>query len=207
MGLFDFFKKGSEPQPVRPILKLQGPKYLRNHLSVPAAGMGSTVKIQYPDIQWLGQLVSQLQNRFFQIRYYGKLLDNETITDTEEGVLRVVAINPDSKEEILLFDKMLHGFDGFISNANADSASIARNADKRYHQDTSEKFQILILAFYNEGTRQELMDQVDPNGNIETENGHTIPIQDAFDDAFDVLAIYAIDEKGRKFDLVNEELA
>lgn len=210
MGLFNLFNKKTDKQDQSPqdSLKLQGPKYLRDHLTPLATDNVSNVKIKDADVQWIGQLKSTGQNRRFQIKYYGDLLNNETIIDNHEGVQQIVAVATDSNEEILLFDKMLHGWEGFICDRYQDQKNISRNANKLYKsKHNTYSFEIVVVAFYNSGTRHELLETVTSSGEIELENGLTLNIQDAFDDAFDAITIYAIDEHGNKFELTNEELA
>ncbi len=210
MGLFDFFKKkqdtSSKIPSIQISLKLQGPKFLRRNLATPDPDVANKVIIEDPNIQWFGQLISTTGNKKFQIRYFGNLMEGETITDTIEAVQKTIAIDIVTKEEILLFDKMLHGWDGFINNTYQDQKNINRVTDKIYKSKTnSDTFQILVLAYYNSGTREELLDSVNAMGNILLENGSNLNIQDAFDDAFDAVVIYAIDEQGNKFELINHD--
>jgi hypothetical protein len=203
MGLFNFFKK----QVKQDRLLIQGPKYLRNNLTTPTPDLIDTIKIQ-PAIEWMGQLISSTQNRFFKIRYYGDLLDNETIVSEDDNPQRVIAIDVDTNEEILVFDKALHGWDGFIIDGYKDQKNIPRPADKLYQtKNGADRFRIIFVAVYNSGTEQELLELKASENQMELENGLTLNIQDAFDDAFDWVVIYAIDDNGNRFELINEELA
>ncbi len=210
MGVFDLFKKKNNNISKNPeqSLKLQGPKYLRHYLTPLTSEIADNFKTAYPDVQWIGQLISSTKNRFFQIKYYGDLINDETIIDSEKGVLKAVINDSSTGEEILLFDKMLHGWEGFICNSYVDHKNINRDASKLYQIGSlPNKFQLVFLAFYNEGTKSELQESANSDGNIILENGSTINLQDAFDNAFDAVVIYAIDELGNKYELVNEELA
>ena len=53
----------------------------------------------------------------FRIRYYGELYDG-LITDTEDAPARIVAIEPESGREILLFDGGRHGYNAMLSATN-----------------------------------------------------------------------------------------
>jgi len=210
MGLFNLFKKkdDKQDQSQENSLRLQGPKYLRDHLTSLTADIISSFKIKHPNVQWLGQLTSTKQNRRFQIKYYGDLLNDETIIDTDKGVQQLIAVDTDTNEEILLFDKMIHGWDGFICDTYHDQKNVYRKANKLYKsKDNTYNFRIVVLAFYNNGTKQELLESATSEGQIQLESGLTLNLQDAFDDAFDAIIIYAIDDSGNKFELVNEELA
>jgi len=209
MGLFNFFKKqDKQDQTPQGTLMLQGPKYLRKNLAIPTPDLIDIVKIKYPDIQWIGQLITSTQNRHFKIQYYGDLMNNETIIGSDKGVQRLIAIDSSTDEEILLFDKTVHGWEGFITDAYEEQKSIPRLVDKIYRtKKNADTFRILFLAFYNYGTKQELLELKNAEGQVELGNGSVLNIQDAFDDAFDAVVIYAIDDNGNRFELINEELA
>ena len=210
MGLFSLFRKkgGKQENDQSTLLKLQGPKYLKEHLAIPSDEIKAQIRISNPEVQWMGQLVSAAGNREFQIKYYGDLMNEETIIDTDNGVQRVIAIDTKSNEEILLFDKMLHGWDGFITNAFEGQKNTPRIPDKLYiAKNNTDIFTIGFVAYYNNGTKQELMESVTSEGVIQLDSGLSVDLQDAFDDGFDAVVIYAFDEKGNKFELVNEELA
>jgi len=51
-------------------------------------------------------------NRFY-IRYYGKFYD-DLITDTDNVPVKVVAVEPESGQEILLFDGGRHGYNAML---------------------------------------------------------------------------------------------
>lgn len=210
MGLFNFFQKkdNKQKQGQQGSLKLQGPKYLREQLTPLTSDILGNFKNKYPDVQWIGQLISTGQNRRFRIKYYGDLMNDETIIDSDKGVQQIIAVDIESNEEILLFDKMIHGWNGFVCDSYQDQNSVDRKAIKLYKSKVNTyNFRILLLAFYNNGTRQELLELATSEGEIQLENGLTLKIQDAFDDAFDAIVIYAIDDKGNKFEIVKEELA
>jgi hypothetical protein len=212
MGLFNLFNKKDnrqdQTQSQPNLLKLQGPKYLRKNLAPPTSDIAGKVKITLPGVQWIGQLISTAQNRRFQIKYYGDLKNRETITDTGKAVQRIIAVDPDSNEEIVLFDKMYHGWDGFISNIYEDQKNVNRNPSNLYQsKNGAYNFRILVIAYYNDGTKQELVESSTHDRQFELENGVTLDLQDAFDDSFDGITIFAIDDEGNKFELVDEELA
>jgi hypothetical protein len=207
MGIFDLFKKRSDPEP-EDGLKLLGPKYLRDYLTIASPDMADLVRISHPNIQWLGQLQTSSGNGDFKIKYFGDLLSGVTVIDKNEKPFSVVAVDPMTKEEIVVFDKQLHGWDGFICNTREFDDDPGRKPDNWYKtRDGQDTFHILFLAYYNQSTRDELHDMAGPDGKIENGREQIIPLQDAFDDAFDALVIYAIDAKGKKYDIVNEELA
>lgn len=211
MGLFDFLKSKQQPteeSPTpQPALMMQGPAYLRPYLKPLDADLHKLLRIQTRNHEWVGQLVSGNNNCFFSIRFFGNLLSGSLIVSKDRKPQKTIAVVSDTQEEILLFDKALHGWDGFICNCY-ESEKADRPADTIYTSKTgTTKFRIVLLAIYSEGTHEELPGNIDKDGNIELENGIMIPLQDAFDNAFDGLVVYAIDENGKHFELINEELA
>ena len=211
MGLMDFFKKKQFAKPQEQTASLtmilQGPRYLRSYLTVPDLDIADKAKIEDPYIEWIGQLVSITQNRQFTIRYYGDLINEEIIVADKDAGQKIVAIDIKTNEEILLFDKTLHGWDGFITGAYEEHKSLERHANKAYvSKNNTANFKILVKAYYKVGTREELQAETSTSGKVEV-NGEMLSLQDAFDDAFDALVIYAIDENGNRFEIINEELA
>jgi hypothetical protein len=211
MGIFNFSKKKQSTkqheQPASSAVIIQGPRYLRSYLIDPDADVTDKFKIEAPHIEWVGQLASSTQNRQFAIHYYGSLINKEVIVADKDIVQKVVAVDVYTNEKILLFDKTLHGWGGFITDAYEEYKSLERPANKVYvsKYDTV-KFKILFVAYYNASTKEELQEEATVSGMVEV-NGAMLPLQDAFDDAFDALVIYAIDEKGNRFEIINEELA
>jgi hypothetical protein len=189
-------------------LKLLGPKYLRKHLTTPLPELASASKIKHSDIEWVGQLISSSQNIYFEIKYYGDIMNREYIAYCKEGVAKVVAVDTKTKEEILLFDKAYHGYDGFMGEVYEEDRKKTRIPDKKYvSKKGSDKFQIVLHVYYNHGIREAIADDADSKKMIEFEDGISMPMQDAFDDAFDGLNVIAIDENGNKFTIILEELA
>ena len=195
-------------QPFEPSLKLQGPKYLRPFLTNLDADLAAKFPVKYPDVIWRGQLVSSSQNKLFRIKFYGDIFDDGCIVSTEEAGQIVIAVDPVSNEEILLFDLARHGWDAFHSGFNAEEQQMERpvnNWSRTEHG--TETFRLVITAFYNEGTKETLLEEMDDNGMVELPSGSILPLQDAFDDCFDSFGVDAIDEQGHTFELISEELA
>lgn len=205
MSIFDFLKGRTQPQQAKSLLKIQGPKYLRANLSTPDPVLLKNLNID-PKCQWIGQLTSSSGN-LFRIKYFGELMDNEIIISEEDMAQKVVIIPKNSAEQILLFDKSIHGWEGFICGACDAELLKERNPINLYHSTTgSDLFRIVFIAYYNEGNAEELLSEMDENHCVAI-NGKTMMIQDAYDDSFDALIIYAFDEDNNKYELINEELA
>lgn len=189
-------------------LILQGPKYLRPVLTNLDADLAAKFPVKYPGIMWRGQLVSSSQNKLFKIKFYGNEFKDGCIASTEEAAQIVIAVDPVSNEEILIFDKARHGWDAFHSGFNEEERQMERPVDNWSRtKHGTETFRLVITAFYNEGTKESLLEEVDDNGMVELPSGDILPLQDAFDDCFDSFGVDAIDEQGHAFELIAEELA
>lgn len=195
-------------QPGKPSLVLQGPKYLRPFLTNLDADLAAKFPVKYPGTIWRGQLVSSSQNKLFKIKFYGDEFKDGCIAATEEAGQIVIAVDPVSNEEILLFDKARHGWDAFHSGFYEEERQIERPVDNWCQTEHgTDTFRLVITAYYNEGTKETLLDEVDDNGMVELPSGDMLPLQDAFDDCFDSFGVDAIDEQGHAFKLISEELA
>lgn len=210
MGLFDFLKNKKPGEAVAKThnLLIRGPRYLRPHLTAPDNDIAAALRLPVQhDVQWSGQLISSRRDRFFDIHYFGDLINDETIVDTCDIVQKIIAVNPIDGQEIILFDKACHGWEGFICDMYSGQELLGLNSKKYISKTRSDNFRIVFIANYNSGTKTKLLDSVDQNGNIMLENGSRLHIQDAFDDAFDAVTIYAVDRSHRYFKIVGEELA
>ena len=106
MGLFDFFKKKKFEPAFEDGLKLLGPKYLRQYLTIPSPELEEKVHLHYPDIQWLGQLQSPSGNCEFKLKYFGDLLYGVTIIDVGQQPFALVAIDPVTNYTLSLHDAL-----------------------------------------------------------------------------------------------------
>lgn len=209
MGIFDFLKTkktGNVPQ-VRDLI-VQGPGYLRPHLVAPDSDLIDRLRLPTRKASvYVRQISTPDDRKLFTIKYHGNLHKGETIDDTDDAVKKLIAVSPDNGSEILLFDKMIHGWEGFVCDRYADQKRISRNLKKFVSADGADIFRIVFIAYYNDGTKSELLENADSDGNVTLENGAIMNIQDAFDNAFDAVIIYVIDENGKVIEIVNDELA
>jgi len=209
MGIFNFGKKEKADKPLNSTFLLQGPGYLRKNLDKLDPDLINKIRIKNASIQWAGQLKSSEGNSYFQIRYFGELLGNATIVSTREGIpQRLMAIDSNGKEEILLFDKAFHGWEGYVVNEHESARNISRSIDLLYqNKKGSNTFRIVFLAYYNEGIKEEILELKTSPDQIQLADGRIVSLQDGFDNAFDAVLIYAIDEEGIISEIINEELS
>lgn len=206
MGIFDFLKKKTQPSPYGAALKIQGPEYLRKHLVQKDNTVQLPLKWKDRQRTWTGQLVSAAGGSYFELYYHGKC-DNDRILGTNDSILRVVAVSLNDGEEIVVFDNTRHGWDGYIGDAYSEQEDFERKAVNKFTSSYGTlQFRIYMQATYNHGTESELMQEAE-NGHVTLMDGSMVAVQDAFDNAFDVVSIYAVDENDRIFEIVSEELA
>ncbi len=196
MGLFDFLKK-------RPSVKqIPGPTYLDS----------LTETVYDNDIlkhEWRRKLVSSNGQTKFEIRYYGHLHpDYDLIVGTDFAPILVYAVDPDNGQEILIFDGCKYGYDALFCNTYTPEQIANRPADSIYRSSDGQKLFEIVISIYNgiyyDG---ELSEKVDSDGFIELVDGKKQRVDIVERNAFDTLQVYAINEKGERFNIISEELS
>ena len=140
-------------------------------------------------------------NRFL-IRYYGEFYDS-LITDTDNAPVKVVAVEPESGQEILLLDGGRHGYNAMLCDEHSEDS-----LNNRSLQDLDDTlYQIEVHAFYNIDYEAEREDFCDENGKVELINGEIIDFDRLRQDGMDAIAIELIDPQGKRREIVREELA
>ncbi|MDO4879605.1 MAG: hypothetical protein Q3966_10015 [Neisseria sp.] len=138
----------------------------------------------------------------FRIRYYGELYEG-LITDTEAAPAKIVAVEPESGREILLFDGGRHGYNAMLCDEYAEK--MLENRPLQNLDDVL--YQIEIRAFYNIDYAAEREDFCDESGKVKLTNGEMIDFQRLQQDGIDALAIVLTNPQGERREIVNEELA
>lgn len=173
-----------------------------------------TTPIQNPkqllDFEWRRQLMSRSGNRNFRIKYYGNLHPtfDRLIVGTEFAPQKIVAIDSQSSESILLFDACKHGYNAMLCDTYTTTQIESRETNRIY-QDIlgNDIFEIVISAYYQIDYEREFRTEVDVEGKIELINGEKIDFAILKRNACDVLQIWAINKEGVKFEILSEELA
>lgn len=141
----------------------------------------------------------------FAIYYYGEILPNtqHLIVATDFAPQLIIAREPQSHEEIVLFDGIKHGYNAMFCDEYSD-----KQRQNRPLTLLNEKlFRVQIQVFYNIDYQTERDDFEDEKGRVTLLSGEVIDFQELENDGFDALCITIIDENQQKFELVNEELA
>lgn len=201
MSIFDFHKHNLS-------LPVKGPEYLRNNLTRPGDEFSGILKEQEGKGHWFGQLISTDGERKFQLHYDGWLDEgNTTIAPATDDVLKLVAIPANTGEEILVFDKALYGWDGFVENAYQQARQIQGRAIHPYpSSDEPGLFSVLLVITYSEHSINKLKDE-SMDGKVKLGDGSVVSLQDAFDNGFDQLSVYALDRNNQLVEVVSQKLS
>ena len=208
MGFFDFLinrkpKVGSEDKSAEP-LHIKGPAYIRTLLRPINYRVPGLPKFD-PKIQFVGKLATEA-DQTFSLKYHGELSTSGLIIDAGNIPLKVIAVGGISGQEIVLFDKSIHGWNGFIRGIFHNQGSKNEGAFLDYLRNSTNVFEIYLIAYYNQGTKAELLDEC-VDGVVVIGGGRRLDVQTAFDDGFDAIEIYAVDSQGIAYSVVAEELA
>jgi hypothetical protein len=204
MGLFDFFKKKPNPDKAQPMFGLNdllGPTFLEGYTTAAVADRS------IPDFEWQRKLQLPSGQTKFQIRYIGEITDGSLLMSTETDPILIVAIDPVSKQEILLFDGCKHGYNAMFCDTYDPQQIKERNADRIY-RDTAgnSKFDVIISVYY-QMDREEFAELVEDDGNVRLIDGSVVAADIAWRNSFDYLEIEIIGSTGHKTQIVSEELA
>ncbi len=165
---------------------------------------------QLLDFEWRRQLISTSGNRTFSIKYYGDLhsSNKHLIVGTDFAPQKVVAIDTESKEVILLFDACKHGYHAMLCDKYTTTQVESRTVDKMY-QDASgnDTFEIIISAYYQIDYEDEFRQEVDLNGYLELVNGERMDFDILKRNACDFFSVLGINKNGELIEILSEELS
>ncbi|MBT1696666.1 hypothetical protein KK083_07265 [Fulvivirgaceae bacterium PWU4] len=202
MGLIDLFKK-SKKRSATTDNGVLGPTYLD----------GFTEQISEPeDLQkheWRRKLRTASGQTKFRIRYFGQLHTHHRnlIVGTEEAPSLVVAVDPASAQEIILFDGCKHGYNAmFCEQYSAEQKS--RVAGTFYKDPNgNDTFEITLSTYNGIDYDDEFADKVDADGYITLIDGTRMDFGTVKRNGFDTLQISGLTEAGKVIEIVSEELA
>lgn len=200
MGLFDKFKKDK-------------PKTTDNGVLGPTFLDGLTEQINEPkDLQkheWRRRLKAASGQTKFKIKYFGQLHAEyqNLIVGIEGTPALVVAVEPVSGQEILIFDGCKHGYNAMFCDYYSEETK-NRKADKLYKApDGTEMFELTISIYNGIDFDDEFASDVDTNGFIELIDGTKVALETAKRNGFDTLQIFGATESVKVLEIVSEELA
>lgn len=200
MSIFDFHKHNLS-------LPLNGPQYLRSNLTTPGDEFSEILTEHEGRGHWFGQLTSSGGERKFELHYDGWLDEgNTTIAPATDDVLKLVAIPANTSDEILVFDKALYGWGGFIANVYQQARLIQERAIHPYpSSDEPGLFSVLLMITYSEHSINKLKNE-SVDGKVKLGDGSVVSLQDAFDNGFDHFSVYALDRNNQLIEVVSQKL-
>jgi len=200
MSIFDFHKHDLS-------LPVNGPQYLRSNLTIPGEEFSGLLKEHEGKGHWFGQLTSSGGGKKFELQYDGWLDEgNTSISPATDDVLKLVAIPADTKDEILVFDKALYGWSGFIENSYPQARLIHERAIHPYPSSNAPGlFSVLLVVSYSEHSIGKLKGE-SVGGKVRLGDGSVVSLQDAFDNGFDHFAVYAIDKNRQAVEVISQKL-
>jgi hypothetical protein len=153
-------------------------------------------------------VVSSAGNDHLELWYYGQELRVESygklLVATEDAPALIVAVDPTTKEQILLFDGAKHGYDNMFCNAH-EGENLKDRALQRYDIPPSV---ILFQPCYDIDYEDEKDDyETTDEGNVILADGSTMPWDDVVLNGIDWITISYIDVDGNTVEVVSEELA
>lgn len=179
---------------------VEGPIYLEKY----------TRHIENPkelyDFEWRRKLVATNGNTKFKIKYYGELCwDYIVATDFSEPL--IYAVEPESGEEILLFDGCKHGYNPMLCDQYTPEQASNRKATDWYIDERNDLFELTISTYYQIDFEEEMRDQVDEMGNIKSDYGEDVNFEELKRNGYDCLIITAVAGNGKEIELALYELA
>ena len=120
----------------------------------------------------------------------------------------ILAVEPTSGQEILLFDGCKHGYNAMFCDNYSDEQKNNRKVNKIYKTDNGEDtFELTISTYNGIDYDDEFAGDVGKDGLIELIDGTKVEFETAKRNGFDTLQIFAKTENGEVIEIVSEELA
>ncbi|GAA0892745.1 hypothetical protein GCM10009122_24240 [Fulvivirga kasyanovii] len=203
MGLFNIFNKGDK-----------GARTTDNGVVGPTFLDGLTEQIIAPENllghEWRRKLKTTSGHTKFRIKYFGQLHPEyqNLIVGTSDAPSLVVAVEPNSGQEILIFDGCIHGYNAMFCDAYSDEQKKNRKADKIYQSlNGIDTFELTISTYHGIDYDDEFASDVDTDGFIELIDGSKVEFETVKRNGFDTLQIFGTTNNGDIIEIVSEELA
>ncbi|MBI6862704.1 hypothetical protein ACE1MS_13715 [Lysinibacillus sp. fkY74-1] len=152
------------------------------------------------------QLCSSSNNTQFEIWYYGDLLtlEGEVLPFISGSTAKIIAKDPLSAEEILLFDATLHGYNALF----CDDYTEEHRSNRPLQQYNMPATEVVLSFFYNIDYDEEADDyEVDKQGNVQLMNGKITDWETVKRNGYDAFIFYYKKEDGTLLAFAQEELA
>lgn len=195
--MYDHTEKGLNKRGVKPTMNNLIPTYLQHF----------TTRIQQPEgVESQLQLCSTSNNTQFEIWYYGDLLalEGEVLPFISGSTAKIVAKDPLTAEEILLFDATLHGYNALF----CDDYTEEQRGNRPLQSYNMPATEVILSFFYNIDYDEEVDDyEVDEQGNVQLMNCETTDWETVKRNGYDAFVFYTKKEDGTLLAFAQEELA
>lgn len=203
MGLLNLFKR-KEIEFEKKCL-YDGPAYLKGNYRDISKELINIHRENEKENTWIRQIVSKNSNTFFEIKYYGNIYDDHLITSNNDLPQKVVLIDINTKEEILLFDGAKHGYDSVFWFEHPEKVN-EREINNTYNLKGDTEFEIVVKVGYNPHFKEEFDEDLNADGFIENQRGEKLGAE-AFLDGFDTIDVFAFTKDGQGVVILAEETA
>lgn len=154
-------------------------------------------------------LCSTTGSELLEVWFYGDLLQAEDelhpyIESTEQAPCMVVARVPESGEEFLIFDGAKHGYDNMFCDTH-DQDVLEDRPLRRYEIPASKLILEIGYGIEYESEREDY--DIDENGLVELIDGCKMHWETVKRDGFDYIALFFVNDKGEKVQILDAELA
>lgn len=154
-------------------------------------------------------LCSATGNELLEVWYYGNLLTvsgepQPYIIDNNDVPRLVVARDPETGEEFVIFDGGRHGYNNMFCDEH-DLEALEHRPVKRYPLSASKL--VLEMGYNIDYEDEKDVYEIDERGNVELINGESIPWEQVKRDGLDWISLYYVNEKGKQVPILDEELA
>lgn len=203
MGLFNIFNKDKKESGTTDNGVL-GPTFL-DGLTEQITGPKNLQKHE-----WRRKLRATSGQTKFKIKYFGQLHHDykNLIVGIDDKPALVLAIEPTSGQEILMFDGCTHGYNAMFCDNYSDEQRSKRNADKIYKTaNGNDTFELIISTYNGIDYDDEFSGDVGEDGLIELIDGTKVEFETAKRNGFDTLQIFGTTDNGEVVEIVSEELA
>lgn len=154
-------------------------------------------------------LCSSTGNEWLEVWYYGELFTitgeaQPYIVDSDEAPALVVAHDRDTGENFVIFDGGRHGYDNMFCDEH-DLVALENRSLKPYEMPVSKL--LLTLGYSIDYEDEKDSFDIDECDMVTLVNGDSIPWKQVKRDGIDYIALFCVDEKGKKIQILDIELA
>lgn len=187
-------------------LPVNGPQYLRPYLTTPDKDFEAIISQYEGPGFWFGQLVMPDRTKIFELHYDGWLDEGKTrIERATDGVLKLVGIPYHDRQEILIFDRALHGWEGYVKNEFREQRFYNPRAIHPYPSSSNPGlYRVLLVIRYSEKAIKELLEAA-VEGTVTLGDASVVSLQEAFDNGFDHISVYVLDENAQFTEVISQE--